>query len=341
VEDRATDEDDEADMRDENPLCVPGWQSAKMPPMLAEMQRRFLWDDVRVFLALFRARTLSGAAVRLGVNASTAGRRLVALEEALGARLFDRTPDGVVPTAASEHLLAHAERLERAARSLGGAVDGLESRAAGVVRISAPPGVAEHFLAPALPRLLIRSPDSRRELDVSLRLVDLTRHEADLALRGLRPEGGDLVAVKIAEDDDGLFTSPGYAATLGTLRALGDARWIGWDRDLAHLPSARWLEEAVPDAKLVLRTNSVTAQLNAAEAGLGVVVLSEAYRKVRPLAAVRLSSNVRASLPALPRQSLWLVGHRATREVPRVAAVWETILETLGLLVRRRTAKPR
>jgi len=82
--------------------------------MPAITQSRFHWDDVRVFLALCRARTLSSAAARLGVNASTVGRRLDALEDALGARLFDRTPDGVIPTAATEHLLAHAERLEHA-----------------------------------------------------------------------------------------------------------------------------------------------------------------------------------------------------------------------------------
>jgi DNA-binding transcriptional LysR family regulator len=175
--------------------------------MPANMQNQFSWDDVRVLLALFRTRTLSSAAVRLGANPSTVGRRLDALEDALGARLFDRTPDGVAPTAATEHLLAHAERLEQAAYALGGAVEGFETRTEGVVRITAPPGVADHFLAPALPRLLSRYPDIRVELDASVRSLDLTRREADLALRAVRPESGDLVAVKIADEQDRLFTS--------------------------------------------------------------------------------------------------------------------------------------
>ena len=96
--------------------------------MPAKSQSRFSWDDVRVLLALFRTRTLTAAGVRLGINASTVGRRLEALERALGARLFDRTPDGVVPTAATEQLLDHAERLEQAAHALGGAVEGFESK---------------------------------------------------------------------------------------------------------------------------------------------------------------------------------------------------------------------
>ena len=303
--------------------------------MPAKSQNEFSWDDVRVFLALFRARTLSSAAVRLGVNASTVGRRLDALEDALGARLFDRSPDGVAPTAATEHLLAHAERLEQAAHALGGAVEGFEARPEGVVRITAPPGVADHFLAPALPRLLSRYPDVRVELDASIRYLDLTRREADLALRPVRPESGDLVTVKIADEQDCLFTSAAYAAELGTVRDLGDARWIGWERDLAHVPSARWLNEHVPESKVVLRTSSVGAQLSAAEAGLGVVLLPDAYGKRRPLTAVRLSPALRGSLPPTPRQSLWLVGHRATRDVPRIAAVWETILDTLGIRARR------
>jgi DNA-binding transcriptional LysR family regulator len=303
--------------------------------MSANLQNEFSWDDVRVFLALFRARTLSSAAIRLGVNASTVGRRLDALEGALGARLFDRTPDGVAPTAATEHLLGHAERLEQAAHALGGAVAGFEARPEGVVRITAPPGVADHFLAPALPRLLARYPDIRVELDASIRQLDLTRREADLALRAVRPERGDLVTVKIADEQDRLFTNSAYAAELGTIRDLGDARWIGWERDLAHIPSARWLNERVPESKIVLRTSSIGAQLSAAEAGLGVVLLPDSYGKRESLSAVRLSAALRESLPPTPRESLWLVGHRATRDVPRIAAVWETVLDALAIPVRR------
>jgi DNA-binding transcriptional LysR family regulator len=310
--------------------------------MPANLQSGFSWNDVRVFLALFRAGTLTSAAVRLGVNASTVGRRLDALEAALGARLFDRTPDGVTPTAATEQLLAHAERLEQAAHAFGGAVAGFETRPEGVVRITAPPGVAEHFLAPALPRLLRRYPGLRVELDASIRPLDLTRREADLALRAVRPERGDLVTVKIADEQDRLFASPAYAAELGVIRRLGDARWIGWERDLGFLPAARWLDDRVPEPKVMLRTSSIGAQLSAAEAGLGVVLLPASYGKRATLAPVRLSAALRASLPPTPRESLWLAGHRATRDVPRIAAVWETILDALGIHTRLvRGAPPR
>src|SRR4051794_38782915 len=107
--------------------CTSACHRAKLPVMPAETQNAFSWDDVRVFLVLCRARTLTAAGARLGVNASTVGRRLAALESAVGARLFDRTPDGVLPTHAAEQLLAHAERVEDAANGLAGAVSGFEA----------------------------------------------------------------------------------------------------------------------------------------------------------------------------------------------------------------------
>src|SRR3954462_7302869 len=139
------------DLGDHDGLCIRAFQSAKSPPMPANLQNDFSWDDVRIFLALFRARTLSSAAVRLGVNASTVGRRLDALEGALGARLFDRTPDGVAPTAPAEELAPHAEALERTAAGFAMAAAGREAEVEGTVRITAVPGVAEDLLAPALP----------------------------------------------------------------------------------------------------------------------------------------------------------------------------------------------
>ena len=91
-----------------------------MRGMAAILQNEPLWDDVRVFLALWRGRTLTAAATSLKVNPSTIGRRIDALETAIGARLFDRSPDGVSPTPAGEQLLMHAERVEAAMHGLVG-----------------------------------------------------------------------------------------------------------------------------------------------------------------------------------------------------------------------------
>jgi DNA-binding transcriptional LysR family regulator len=290
--------------------------------------QKLRWDDAQVLLALQRAGSLSGAGVRLGVNASTVSRRLDALETALGARLYDRTPDGVRPTAAVESLLPHAEAMERAAADLVLAAQGREARPEGEVRVTAPPGVAEFLLAPALPRLLRRHPRLRVALDATVAYADLTRREADLALRTARPTSGDLLARKLGEARWGAFAAPAYAAELGTLRRLDQARWVTWGDDLAHLAPARLLAERVPESALVVRTSHMGTQLAAATAGAGAVLVDAHTARVCGLRAVPIAPVLLRTFPPLVGGALWLVVHRALREVPRIAAVWSFVEET-------------
>ena len=152
--------------------------------MLASTQGHFdaRWEDVRVFLAVHRTRGLAAAGARLGMDASTVSRRLAGLEEALGARLFDRTRDGLLPTSAADLLLPAAEAMEAAHVSFVRDATGFEREAEGKVRVSVSPGMAEAFVAPALMRLRARHPKIRLELDASVRPVALSRREADIAL---------------------------------------------------------------------------------------------------------------------------------------------------------------
>jgi DNA-binding transcriptional LysR family regulator len=300
----------------------------------------FDWDDARVLLALFRKRTLRGAGQVLKINASTIGRRLDALERALNARLFDRSLDGLQPTAAAEQLLPHAESLEQAALGLVAAAEGFEREPEGVVRISCVPGVADHFIAPALSRFVDRYPGLRIELDSSIAYADLTRREADIALRINRPSSGDLVALKLMDDRDAILGSQAYVRELGPLKKLSDARWLGWGHDLDLLPSSRWLAERVPETSIVLRSSSINALLGAAESGVGLVLLSNVFRRVRPVFEASLVPALAREAASLPTLELWLVGHRALREVPRVAAVWELLVAEFAR-ERGKTPAPR
>lgn len=294
---------------------------------------RLRWDDARVLLALLQARTLSGAGARLGVNASTASRRLEALEAALGARLFDRTADGVLPTSLAEELAPHAEAMERAAAGLALAAQGREALPEGEVRLTAAPGVAEYLVAPALPRLLARHPRLRLAIDASVSYADLTRREADLALRAVRPSTGDLVMRRLAVVDGWLYGSPGYVRKLGTLRRPGDARWITWGDDLAHIAPARFVSALVPPEQVVLRTSHMGTLMAAAAAGLGLVVVDRTMAGASGLVAVEVAPELRRALPSLQGGGeLWLVVHRALREVPRIAAVWEFLVEEVRRL---------
>ncbi len=289
---------------------------------------RLDWDLVRVFLDVARTGRLAGTATRLGLDVSTVSRRLDRLEAELGLTLFERGTTGVVATAAGERLVPAAEEMARAMGELGVALDAVEAEAEGVVRLTAPPGVADVFVAPALARFHARHPKVRIDLDASVGYADLTRGEADLALRVRRPARGDLVAQKLVTTRSIPAGAPGYVAALGALRKIEAARWIAWGHDLAAIPEARWLERHVGTAP-VLRTSSFSAQLAAAAGGLGLVLAPEPYLPRFGLVAARAGRALSAAWTELPVGELWLVGHVALRRVPRVAALWQFVVEEL------------
>src|SRR5262245_18938744 len=137
-------------------------------------------DQVRVCLAVARAGQLAGAASLLGLDVSTVSRRLDKLEDELGVHLFDRTRDGTIATAAAEAMLPAAEDMERGLAMFAAARDAIETTAEGLVRMTAPPGIADAFIAPLLARFHQRFPRVVVELDASVGYADLTRREADL-----------------------------------------------------------------------------------------------------------------------------------------------------------------
>lgn len=287
------------------------------------------WDDLRVVLALQRQGSLKRAAEQLRVNISTVSRRLDGLEELLGVHLFDRTPDGTRPTAAAEQLLPFAERMEEAAHGFVRGLEGFEVEPEGVVRITAPPGLVDHFLAPALVELCDAHPRLRIQVLSSIGYADLTRREADLALRIVRPAAGDFVATRLSTQGWTLVASASHASALGRLRDPDATRWVTWGEDLAHLPDSRWIAANVDRSRVVLETSSMTAQIEAVRGGLGVMLAPTVYADLPGLCAVSCTPKLRRSLDALPKGSLWLVGHRALREVPRIAAVWGWLRERI------------
>ncbi|XXX81715.1 LysR family transcriptional regulator [Sorangium sp. So ce134] len=289
------------------------------------------WDDVRIFLAIHRHGSLGQAGARLGLDTSTVSRRLTALEATLGARLFDRTREGLVPTRIAELVLPAAEAMEAAHRRLARDASGAEADAEGVVRLSVAPGFANSFVVPTLVRLRARHPRIRIELDASVRALDLTRREADLALRSVRPEGAELVVKKLASARWVAAASAELAKDAGRLEAWDALPWIAWDRDLGSFPPARWLARHAPGAEIALRTSFFMSQIAAAEIGLGAVLVPEPYLRVHALVPLRFAGALEASAAEWPTDDLWLVGHRALRDVPRVAAVWAFLAEELRL----------
>lgn len=297
---------------------------------------RFNWDDVRLFLALYRSRTVGAASQTLGVDGSTVSRRLVGLEESLATTLFQRGRSGITPSLAADELLPVAERIEEAMAHFASAVDGLERQVTGLVRVTCPPDAAEVVLVPLLPELIERHPRLRVEIAPSEALADLTRREADIALRVVRPERGDLIVTRLFTLKWTLAAAPELSRSLGTLRSWTDAPWISWGEGCGHVPAARWRTQHVERDPSVC-SDSLRLQIALAAAGTGVVLVPEPSLDHFGLVRVRLGPALRESAAEWPTDDVFLVTHRMLRDVPRVQAVWRHLVEHLG----ERTGQPR
>ncbi len=283
------------------------------------------WDDVAVLLSVWRGRTLDAAAGRLGVDAATVSRRVRGLEEELGVTLFDRTRSGLRPTAALENLVPLAEGVEQAFGAFVSGAEGFEARPEGTVRLTAPPLLAEEFLTPRVPALLSRAPGLELEILVEQRVLDFGRREADLAVRTIRPESGDLVCQRILSMRVVVAAAPALLRGRRPLARWGELPWIGWDASMAEQPLARFLaaQGLVPR----VRSNSIGVHLEAARAGLGLVMYPDALVRMWGLAEVPLAPALRAQVAQAPEEELWLVTHRALRRIPRIDAVWRWVVE--------------
>jgi len=293
-------------------------------------QAALQWDDVRMFLALCRSQTVGRAAAALGVDASTVSRRLAALEAAVDAVLFERGRHGIALTKAAEDLVPVAEEIEQAVLQFGRAAEGLEREVAGVVRVTCPADVAEVVVVPCLGELLTRHPALRIELDPSEAVLDLTRREADIALRVVRPTRGDLLVTRLLSLRWVAVAAPAVAGQLGTLRNWSDAAWIGWGERSAHVGPARWLEAHVRDVQPVVRSDSLRLQLAALTQGLGVGLMPEPSVQHYGLTPVKFAASLREAAAQWPTNELFLVTHRVLRDVPRVRVVWDLLVERVG-----------
>jgi DNA-binding transcriptional LysR family regulator len=294
--------------------------------------QKLAWDDVRLFLALCRSRTVGEAGRALGVDASTVSRRMATLEEALATTLFDRGRGGVSRTQAADDLMPAAERIEEAMAGFTTAAEGLERTVTGLVRITCPADIAETVVAPLLPELIARHPQLRVELEAGEAVRDLGRREADIALRVVRPDRGDLVVTKLLDMRWVVAAAPKLAKRLGTLSAWSTAPWVGWGERLGHTPPARWYESHVK-SEPAIRSDNLRVQLAIVVSGTAVALVPEPSVEAYGLVAVKAGKPLRGSVEALPKGELFLVTHRALREVPRVRVVWELLLES----VRART----
>lgn len=283
------------------------------------------WNDLPVALAILRTGSLAGAARLLGRNHSTVFRRLNALEAALGARLFERLPAGYVPTEAGRRLLADAERAADAVDALQRKAQGLDRKLRGDVRVTTAPDLASAHFPRILTQLRARHPGIRVELVASDSDYDLSRREADLALRATREPPLHLVGRRISAITWHVVGAPPLVDALGPsceVEGLLEQPWIGADERLRRLPAFAWLHGVVARDRFVAAANSVGMMASLAAGGLGLAILPSAvpYPSLQPVTRV----------PVEEGGALWLLTHPDLRDVARVRAVSEVIVDCLA-----------
>lgn len=282
------------------------------------------WDNARIFLAIHRAGTLRGAAAQLDIDQATAGRRLAAMEKALNAKLFLRTPSGYVATPAGDLAASAAEQMEAAADRLQREMQGIDNRLCGTIRVATSDTMAAHFVIEAMQRLHERHPDIRIVLSASTQLSSLTRREADIAIRTVRPTSPDLISRHLARRTLGLYASRGYLEQRGLPtpgNALAGHDIVIYQASVAPRHGDKICGEPVANARVAMEVNTGLMLHEAVRAGLGIGELATHMAELMP-------ELVRIWPEREQHYEVYLVMHSDLNRSARVRAAADAIIES-------------
>jgi DNA-binding transcriptional LysR family regulator len=280
------------------------------------------WSDLPIFLAITREGTLGAAARRFGQTQPTMGRRLRALEESIGATLFQRTNEGFVLTDEGQVCLVHAVRMEEEAlsmqRELAGNVGGLE----GLLRLSCSDWFGLTMVSPVLAEFSALHPKVTVELLTDPRIYSLARREADLVMRIAPFEEPEVIARKLVTIPYGLYTAsdrfkPRAGDGAGCQLVLMDTAFGG-------MPDVAWVTRMLPNATITCRSNSRDVQARLCALGAGLAVLP------RPLGDATHGVILVDLGEEPPSRDTWIGYHRDLRRLPRLRALLELIIGRLA-----------
>lgn len=280
------------------------------------------WSDIRLFLAIAREGTLGAAARRLGLTQPTMGRRLKALEQALGRRLFQRTSDGFVLTDEGALVLAHAERMEEEALAITRELAGRDGQLDGQLKISCSDWFGIHVLAPILSRFSRLHPKVTVELLTDARLLNLSRREADLVFRITPFTEPEVISRKLMTIPYGLYA----AADLPDPRydGAGDMPLVTMDEAFGSMPDVAWLKGLFPQAPIAMRSNNRDVQARLCLRGVGLAVLP------RPLGDSMGGLRLLDPPTSPPSRDTWLGYHRDLWRLPRLRALLDVVIQSVG-----------
>ena len=283
------------------------------------------WDNIRIFLAIARAGQILAAAKSIHLNHATVARRLDALEEDMGVKLFERRTTGTVMTPAGEGLLVRAERMESELLRADASLPATSNTVSGTVRVGAPDGFGTFHLAPVLAKLANKHPQLTIQLVPLPRTFSLSRREADIIVTIERPKLGRAIIKKLTDYSLSVYAAKSYIKRHGIIQSTDDLRdklFITYVEDIAY---SRALDYSAELAKLMPRhyeCGSVIAQMEAVRAGEGIGILHD-YAAAQYPELTRILPVMRFS------RTYWLLSHPDTHDTRRVHEVYEAIVESV------------
>jgi DNA-binding transcriptional LysR family regulator len=294
------------------------------------------WDDYRYVQAVAETKSLAGAADLLGVNHSTVFRRINTIEEALGARLFERGRGGYALTPAGEEMVALAARMNDEITTFERRIAGRDVKPSGELRITINDTMMAHLMTPVFSSFLKACPDVRLDIVVTNAALNLSKRDADIAIRATAAPPENLVGRRVAT---------AAWAVYGPLRFrnrdlvdLFSERWVGLGDNLSHIVPSKWLAEHVAPERVVMRINTVLGLAEAIESEVGLGLLP-------CFIGDTLTNLVALSEPLGDLgSSLWLLTHPDLRQSARVRAfmdhAWDALSKRRGLLEGRGAPTP-
>ena len=230
------------------------------------------WDNLRYVLILAKNGSVAAAARELGVNRTTVLRRIDAFQKDIGCRIFERSKSGYVLTVEAEKIIDAANEVESVIFNIRRQVEGHELRLEGELRVTTTDTLMVSKLGPHLVSFHRKYPHITVIVSITNSILDLTRRDADVAIRPTKLPDPPLVGNRISEVQFGVYASHDYLQNFGEL-PLGAHQWLGFDSGLQSTMPAIWLDSQFPNAKICLKSDTFVGLKVAAENGMGLALL--------------------------------------------------------------------
>ncbi|MGI4881290.1 MAG: LysR family transcriptional regulator [Janthinobacterium lividum] len=280
------------------------------------------WSDLRIFLAIARTGTLGAAARSTGQTQPTMGRRLRALEAAVGHVLFQRTADGFVLTDEGSAVLGHAERVEEEALAFERVLGGNEAQLEGMLRLSSSDWFGTYMLAPVLAVFGARHPGVCVELLTDARLFSLPRREADMVFRIKPFDEPEVISRRLLHIPYAVYAPVAFDAA--ALREDDRVRTVTMDVAFSQMPDAVWLKQMLPRASVAFRSNNREVQARLCAEGAGIAVLPRPLGDATPgIAAIDLGE-------APPGRDTFVGYHKDLKRLARMRALLDLVVRQLA-----------